>query len=138
MKAIIAIIALSLFLSGCGPAAYYGVSSPDKFLPEKCTTSGDIICLDFTAAVDGISLVLMNRENYDLADVEITLNPRDGAPVNCLPKGDNVMSGGEQDVFTCNGPFEAGRLDGTLDIKYTNTGNGLAQWKSGSIVVKIE
>jgi len=39
--------AILVVLAAIGALAYFGVLSPDRFLPEKCTLPSGIACLDF-------------------------------------------------------------------------------------------
>ena len=135
MKKIAILIILSLFLSGC---ASRNVMAPDRFLPEKCSMPAGLACIDFTATSESVTLTIQNSMGFSLDNVELNLADRDVVSHTCVPKGDNIMDDGEQEVFVCTGEFQPGKLGGVISMSYTNTANGLNSIKSGQIVAMVE
>ncbi|MBI2581336.1 hypothetical protein HYV85_06075 [Candidatus Woesearchaeota archaeon] len=43
--------------------AYFGVLSPSNLLPEKCTFSAEVYCLDFTVGASDVTVVLSDATN---------------------------------------------------------------------------
>ena len=46
--------AILVVLVSIGALAYFGVLSPDKFLPAKCTLQSGLACLDHKATATGV------------------------------------------------------------------------------------
>jgi len=70
--------AILVVLVAVGALAYFGVLSPDKFLPAKCTLSAGIACVDHrvqgTAGAGGVGLItvsLTNSLGYDISSVVV-------------------------------------------------------------------
>ena len=72
--------AILVVLVAIGALAYFGVLSPDRFLPSKCQLPAGISCSDFkidAAAVLGageISIVLRNGLGFDLNTVSVDVS----------------------------------------------------------------
>jgi len=128
--------AILVVLAAIGALAYFGVLSPDRFLPEKCTLPSGMACLDFTASATQIVTVLQNSHGFDMSNVVVTLTPQGGSAVSCSGT-DNVLTDGEQDTFTCAGNFTPGKLKSTLQVNYTNMQTGLGHTKSGELIAAI-
>ena len=145
MKRIFALIFLSMFLSGCsaamaggGSAAYFGVLSPDRFLPEKCTMPAGLACLDFTANTEEVTVIIMNDMGYDMGEVELNLVDANKVSLACSPEGNEILEDSEQEVFTCSGKFKSGKLKAVLEFTYKNMGNELRSTKAGEIIAMVE
>ncbi|MDP3733398.1 MAG: hypothetical protein Q8Q91_02540, partial [Candidatus Daviesbacteria bacterium] len=68
--------AILVVLVAIGALAYFGVLSPDKFLPSKCTLPAGIACIDFkltsgAGAANTATVVLRNGLGFDLTLVTI-------------------------------------------------------------------
>jgi hypothetical protein len=61
--------AILVVLVAIGALAYFGVLSPDRFLPEKCTGSSGFECLDkpaIDAEADTVTFVFTNNQGYTI------------------------------------------------------------------------
>ena len=58
--------AILVVLVAIGALAYFGVLSPDRFLPSKCQLPAGIACTDFLIEPTGIQVVLTNGLCFDL------------------------------------------------------------------------
>src|SRR3972149_5660269 len=75
--------AILVVLAAVGALAYFGVLSPDRFLPEKCTLPSGTACLDFRwDRTAGFTLVIQNAGGFDMANAMIMLNTTTGT--NCV------------------------------------------------------
>jgi len=54
--------AIMVAMIAIGALAYYGVLSPDKFVPEKCVLEAGIACTDFKVQEDSVVLSLRTEK----------------------------------------------------------------------------
>ena len=131
--------AILVVLAAIGALAYFGVLSPDRFLPEKCTLPSGVACLDFTGSPSTVTLVIQNSAGFDMQNVSVYVNSTT-ANFGCTDAGaDGTLTDGEKDTFTCTtGGLSNGKFKGTLNIAYTNAQTSLAHTKAGELILKIE
>ena len=128
--------AILVVLVAIGALAYFGVLSPERFLPSKCTLPAGIACTDFL--IDGttntITVALRNGLGYDLIDVSIAAGP-------CGQGLTNTLNNGEQKIFTTGAcsPVLAGgsKLNYELQLKYTNADSLLTHVVNGTITGRV-
>src|SRR3989338_6220967 len=61
--------AILVVLAAIGALAYFGVLSPDKFLPERCTFPAGIDCIDkavITASTGDVQIALKNNIGHQI------------------------------------------------------------------------
>ena len=63
--------AILVVLVAVGALAYFGVLSPDKFLPSKCVLQSGIACLDHKATANSLVVVAQNSLGYDLTITKV-------------------------------------------------------------------
>src|SRR3989338_4347425 len=63
--------AILVVLVAVGALAYFGVLSPDRFLPNKCTLQAGIACLDHKATPTQIEVVIQNSLGYDIDEISV-------------------------------------------------------------------
>ncbi len=129
--------AILVVLAAIGALAYFGVLSPDRFLPEKCTLPSGMACLDFTASSSQIQLVIQNSGGFDMNNVNVSLDVEGGSVVSCSPADDSTLTDSEQDTFTCTGTFASGKLKADLNVAYVNAQTQLSHTKAGELIAKI-
>ena len=66
--------AILVVLVAIGALAYFGVLSPDRFLPSRCTLPAGIACLDHLASGtdDSILVSIQNNLGYDITSIGVT------------------------------------------------------------------
>lgn len=130
--------AILVVLAAIAALAYFGVLSPDRFLPEKCTLPSGVACLDFTGTAATVTLVIQNSAGFDMRNVSVYVNSTT-ADFDCADAGnDTVLTDGEKDTFTCDtGGLSAGKFKGVLNINYVNAQTDLEHTKSGELILKI-
>ncbi|MBR9677211.1 hypothetical protein GOV04_03650 [Candidatus Woesearchaeota archaeon] len=140
--------AILVVLAAIGALAYFGVLSPDRFLPEKCTMPSGLACLDFTyndisgTNADNFTLVLKNSMGIDLTGVNITMNGTGcnvlGIPVGSAAiNGDDSLVDSEQDLYDFNCGPTSGKFKGVVTVTYTNAQSGLRKTATGEIIAKV-
>ena len=128
--------AILVVLVAIGALAYFGVLSPNRFLPSSCTIGPGIGCDDFKVLAAGTAtLKLRNGMGEDLTAVTVSLEGQ--ASSDCA---DVAMADGVQ--LTC---AFSGLTTGTAgskykaDITFAYTGSGgLTHSKTGILTTKYE
>ncbi|MBW2964735.1 hypothetical protein KY363_04710 [Candidatus Woesearchaeota archaeon] len=130
--------AILVVLAAIGALAYFGVLSPDRFLPEKCTLPSGVACLDFTGTAATVTLVIQNSAGFDMNTVNVYVNSST-ANFGCTDaQADATLVDGEKDTFTCTtGGLSSGKFKGTLSIDYVNAQTTMSHTKAGELILKI-
>ncbi len=80
--------AILVVLAAIGALAYFGVLSPDRFLPSKCTVAPGFGCTEAAATATMASFRLKNNIGKDLESYEIRLEAGDVAAAGGTTCGD--------------------------------------------------
>jgi len=140
--------AILVVLVAVGALAYFGVLSPDKFLPAKCTLQSGLACLDHrvllpnSAACSGgcangeVQLVIQNSLGFDLSSVVV----RTG---DCGDSGaGTTLTNGEKKTFYIDciaaNPISGSKYNEQLNITYTVAETGLSHNNVGQVTTRIE
>ena len=126
--------AILVVLAAIAALAYFGVLSPDRFLPEKCTLPSGLACLDFRATASGVDLILQNSFGFDMNTVSVSLN---GTGCVGTATGPAALTNGEQGTFTVACTPPSGKYKGNINIAYVNQNTGLSHTKLGELIVKV-
>lgn len=126
--------AILVVLAAIGALAYFGVLSPGRFLPEKCTLPSGIACLDHNyVSSTGFTFVLKNGLGYDISGVSVALDGTGCANTTATPVAVSLTNGGQQNfVVACTGL--TGKFQGDLGVTYTNSQSGLIKTVRGEII----
>ena len=134
--------AILVVLVAIGALAYFGVLSPERFLPAKCTLPAGITCIDHRAssATNQIQLVLQNSLGYDVTGVSVAIGGCGPGPA--APLGDNSLTNGEKDTFTAtctSTPLTGGaKFSKGFGVTYTITETTLTHISNGTITTRVE
>ena len=131
--------AILVVLVAVGALAYFGVLSPDKFLPAKCTLQAGIACLDHKATATTLELVLQNSLGFDITVDNVKAG-------KCTPTGSKgVVANGDKltltgaNALTCNGiAAGATKYHEDVNVTYTVTETGVQHNNRGDITTRIE
>ena len=153
--------AILVVLVAIGALAYFGVLSPDQFLPAKCQLPSGLACTDFVIndAAETITLVIRNGIGFDISDLELAidgpgtacdtavvdagsgLNDDCGIVANCVT-GLCPLANGDMCTFrvTCDAltPVPSGKFRGDITITYVNQDTGLTHNVEGTIIGRAE
>ncbi len=131
--------ALLVVLAAIAALAYFGVLSPDRFLPEKCFLPSGTPCLDSTLTATTATMIIQNSLGFSLSNITVGMVECDAsAPVTTGP---TTLSNGEQGTFTvtCDPALTSGdKFKGTITFSYTNVDTDLAHTVSGELIKKVE
>jgi len=128
--------AILVVLAAIGALAYFGVLSPDKFLPEKCMLPSGIACLDFTQnAPDQITIVVRNSAGFDMMNVIARIN-NSGEMCSSLSV-DMPDSNTQNLILDCVNDFKPGKFKSRLYLSFMNKESNLNHTKTGELIIKI-
>ncbi|MBS3097209.1 hypothetical protein J4209_00270 [Candidatus Woesearchaeota archaeon] len=126
--------AILVVIAAVAALAYFGVLSPDKFLPTKCTLAPGLACIGHKVEASQATLVLSNGMGKDL-----TINTIDVA--GCSGTVNLNIENGAQNTFTitgCSNGALKSRFSGDIVITYLEKDTLLNKTHYGSITARIE
>jgi hypothetical protein len=135
--------AIFVVLAAIGALAYFGVLSPDKFLPDKCTADAPFSCTEYKiqgTATDNVMLMINNGGN-DLQQLTVDLSCNDGTAATALTTFPVAVMRGEQvnATFTCaTAPVTGQSWKSNFTMSYTASGEDVSHQSTGSIIVRAE
>jgi hypothetical protein len=124
--------AIMVVLVAIGALSYFGVLSPDKFVPNRCIVEPGISCLDFKVQRDSVTLVLKNSKGEDITINQITVG-------KCLINNQGLLKNGEEKIYVlglCSN-VQANRYRESINLSYTGE-SGLLHQSVGSIISQIQ
>ena len=126
--------AILVVLVAIGALAFFGVLSPDKFLPAKCTLQPGLACIDHQVTPGIVTVVVKNGYGSD-----ITVNDVRAEGCGAIQPATTLANGAQDDyIITCSTAISGSKYSGTLNISYTNDDSGLTRTNLGNIVGKVE
>jgi hypothetical protein len=138
--------AILVVLAAIGALAYFGVLSPSKLLPSKCTLSPGFDFGDCKASATGFQMTLFNGLGEDAKNVTVEIISTAGSGVSCSANSSEIGllgNGATSSSLTfCNASFAAAsagdRFDADINVYYVKSGETLFHTNSGKIQVKVE
>ena len=132
--------AILVVLVAVGALAYFGVLSPDKFLPQKCLLQSGIGCLDSKATsigTDNLQLYIQNALGYD-----INLNSISAAKCTAVTAPAafpfTLSNGATTTVKLTCGLTSGSKYNGGVGIVYTNIDTQIQHTNNGSVTTRVE
>ena len=125
--------AILVVLVAIGALAYFGVLSPDRFLPAKCTLPAGVACVDFNIDATTVNVVLRNGLGFDLSGVTIAVS-------GCTSPAGVALGNGAQATFTATacGLTSGNKYSGDVNVSYTNVDTTLTHKVVGSLTGRVE
>ncbi|MBI1936050.1 hypothetical protein HYS31_06435 [Candidatus Woesearchaeota archaeon] len=127
--------AILVVLVAIGALAYFGVLSPDKFLPSKCFFPSGIACLDHKATATTLAVSVRNSLGYD-----ITVDAVKAQQCTALGSQGTLSNGATTPTtytLTCvNGAST--KYNGNVNITYTNIDTQVQHTSQGQVTTRIE
>ena len=138
--------AILVVLVAIGALAYFGVLSPDKFLPAKCLVQSGLACLDHKATADSLVLRIQNSLGYDItvdavkaAQCTCKSNPA-VSPCSAFVGGESTtLANGAASTYTlvCTNSGST-KYNGQANITYTVTETTIQHTNVGQVTTRIE
>jgi uncharacterized protein (UPF0333 family) len=145
--------AILVVLVAIGALAYFGVLSPDNFLPERCTGPAGLDCLDkatISADANSVTFVLKNNIGFKTSQLTVTNADGDCTGFSAASPGTIMTenSSGQYEVksaadnnrkiwinVSCGtGAVNTGRFKTNVNIFYVNNQTGLEHTAQVAIV----
>ncbi len=127
--------AILVVLVAIGALAYFGVLSPDRFLPSKCLLQSGIACLDHKATSNSLQVVTQNSLGYDLTITEVKAQ-------QCTAQTGLLVSfpNGGQYTATLTCVNSGTKYNGQFNITYTTPGDvgGISHTNVGQLTSRVE
>lgn len=142
--------AILVVLAAIGALAYFGVLSPDNFLPSKCTISPQFACKEFKVDTTGnIQMQIQNNygktvdANFSLSNADCTFtsggNESNGHTGVRNGADFEIVSGTGLINFTCNaGLSEGTKYAADITISYKDSSQALVHTATGTLQSKVE
>ncbi|MBI2657311.1 hypothetical protein HYX08_01300 [Candidatus Woesearchaeota archaeon] len=128
--------AILVVLVAVGALAYFGVLSPDKFLPAKCTLQAGIGCIDHKATGTALNVVLRNSLGYDLTitDLKAAQCTAQTGLSAAFPNGQTYTAN-----MVCVNTVST-KYNGQFNVTYTTPSDagGLSHVNIGQITTRVE
>ena len=127
--------AILVVLAAIAALAYFGVLSPEKFLPEKCILAPGLACVSHKVEPTKVTLVISNGLGRT-----ITINSIDVG--GCSSFFSETMLSGAQQTFVIGGSCSNGaakeKFKADITMGYTEKDTNLTKTAYGNINSKVE
>ena len=126
--------AILVVLAAIAALAYFGVLSPEKFLPEKCIMQPGITCVSHKVEPSKITLVIANGLGRTITVNSIDVSGCSAAFAEALPSGKDATF-----VITgCSNGVAKDKYKGDITLGYTEKDTNLTKTSYGNINTKVE
>ena len=127
--------AILVVLAAIGALAYFGVLSPESFLPEKCMLEPGVDCTGFKVTPTETTLVMRNGMGRDLTVNGVAIGNCNSTTGDVeFKNGDMVTIG----LTGCSNGALGDRFDSDIAIAYTEKISGLSKTMGGTMTTKVQ
>ena len=134
--------AILVVLAAIAALAYFGVLSPDKFLPAKCTLSSGIACVDHKATSAQVQVVIQNSLGYDIDQICVKASGCGTYPAgaSCGASSTETLANGAKNTYTvtCGSALSGSKYNAQLNFSYRVTETQITHNNVGQITTRIE
>ncbi len=127
--------AILVVLAAIAALAYFGVLSPEKFLPEKCILQPGIACVSHKVEPTKVTLVISNGMGRTITIDSIAVG-------SCSGTFSEQMLSGTDHTFVVGGSCSNGiakdKYKGDITMTYTEKDTNLSKTVYGNLNTKIE
>ena len=127
--------AILVVLAAIAALAYFGVLSPEKFLPEKCVIEPGIACISQKVEPSKITLVISNGKGRTIIIDSIALG-------SCSGTFSETMQSGTDHTFVIGGSCDNGqskeKFKADITLGYTEKDTNLTKTAYGNLNSKVE
>ena len=127
--------AILVVLAAIAALAYFGVLSPEKFLPEKCIIEPGIACVSHKVEPTKVTLVISNGKGRTFTITNIDVG-------GCSSAFSVEMRSGEDKTFviggSCNNGQAKDKFKADITLSYTEKDTNLTKTSYGNLNTKVE
>ncbi len=126
--------AILVVLAAIAALAYFGVLSPEKFLPEKCLMETGFVCISSKVEPTQSTIVLQNGYGRTITVDQVSIG-------SCSKTFADILTSEEQKTFVltgCSNGVIKEVFKGDVTVKYTEKNTNLSKTGYGIINTKIE
>ncbi|MBI2651781.1 hypothetical protein HYX01_04880 [Candidatus Woesearchaeota archaeon] len=126
--------AILVVLAAIAALAYFGVLSPEKFLPEQCILAPGIACVQHKVDPTTTTLIISNGFGRTIKVTNIQV----GA---CNTNFDTSMLTGDEAKFIltgCSNGISKAAFKGDVTLTYMDTAYNITKIVQGKLVTKVE
>ena len=129
--------AILVVLVAIGALAYFGVLSPGRFLPERCSLPSGITCLDFNVEASRVILALQNNFGETITIDEVKVTKKNNG--SCSNTESRLLKNNKKTiiiVLDCNNGKTGEKFKGDINITYTKE-DLVSHVIKGTIIAKV-
>lgn len=111
--------AILVVIGATAVLAYFGVLSPENFLPNRCAFPAGLACLDYNVETYKVVLVLQNGLGDLITINQVTVS---GNNQQCSDNETIILNNEAKAIITitqCNNGVGDSKFDGTINVTYT-------------------
>src|SRR3989344_3044714 len=126
--------AILVVLAAIAALAYFGVLSPEKFLPEKCLMETGFTCISSKIEPSQSTIVFQNGYGRTVIIDRVDIG-------TCSKTFNQTLTSEDQSTFVltgCNNGVTKETFKGEIIIKYTERNTNLSKTAYGTINTKLE
>lgn len=126
--------AILVVLVAIGALAYFGVLSPDRFLPSKCTLQSGIACIDSKAVTSTVTVRITNSLGFDIDTIVVKAG-------GCGTSSSTpTLANGASATYdiTCTPALTGSKYNQQLNVSYRVTDTGITHNNVGQLTARME
>ena len=127
--------AILVVLAAIAALAYFGVLSPEKFLPQKCILQPGIACVSHKVTPTSVTLVISNGLGRPITVTNIDV-------AGCSSAFTEDLVSGKDHTFdiggSCNNGAAKDKFKGDITMSYTEKDYNITKTAYGNLFTQIE
>ena len=126
--------AILVVLAAIAALAYFGVLSPEKFLPEKCIIAPGLACVQHKVDPTTTTLIISNGFGRTIKVTNLQVDA-------CSSTFDTTMISGTEETFTltgCTNGASKETFKGEITLTYEDTAYNITKTVHGNLATKVE
>ena len=126
--------AILVVLAAIAALAYFGVLSPEKFLPEKCILAPGLACVQHKIDPTSTTMIISNGFGRTIRVTDLQVG-------SCTGTFDKTMPSGNEETFTmtgCSNGVSKDVFKGDITLTYVDTTYNITKTVHGNLATKVE
>ena len=126
--------AILVVLAAIAALAYFGVLSPEKFLPEKCILAPGLACVQHKVTPTDTTLIISNGFGRTIRVTNLQVG-------TCTKTFDVTMVSGVENSFvlsSCSNGVSKEAFKGDITLTYVDTSYNVTKTVHGNLATKVE